>query len=163
MCLRVRFTHACVRPRSHLPLVHTPVPSIHRVGSFGTTNVAPATSTIPATCPVNWEPNVDKQLGFIADYGRDGWNVGSPGWSGDYFTPGSPLEGFLLQYTNSAGAKFNAENKGLQYESNRNSLINPQLEPTAFEITSDGEGSEGEQSAVWQSTLEDLQVRNTAA
>ncbi|MEI6311000.1 MAG: T9SS type B sorting domain-containing protein [Bacteroidota bacterium] len=33
-------------------------------------------------------------IGFLADPGRDGWTVGSPALCGDYFLPGSPVEGF---------------------------------------------------------------------
>ena len=37
-------------------------------------------------------------LGFVADYGRDGWTVGTPAFSGDYFTPGSPFEGWGVEF-----------------------------------------------------------------
>ncbi|MBC8173597.1 MAG: T9SS type A sorting domain-containing protein [Chitinophagales bacterium] len=40
-------------------------------------------------------------LGFIADHEKDGWDVatgaGQPVFCGDYFTPGSPEEGFAIQ------------------------------------------------------------------
>ncbi len=38
-------------------------------------------------------------IGFIADFNLDGWAVGVPPYSGDYFLPGSPYEGWLLEYT----------------------------------------------------------------
>lgn len=38
------------------------------------------------------------RLGFVADYGRDGWTVGTPAFSGDYFTPGSPFEGWGVEF-----------------------------------------------------------------
>ena len=34
------------------------------------------------------------RLGFIADHGKDGWNVGSPNYCGDYYVPGTPEEGW---------------------------------------------------------------------
>ena len=37
-------------------------------------------------------------MGFVADYGRDGWEEGSPPYSGDYFTPGSPFEGWAVEF-----------------------------------------------------------------
>ncbi len=36
-------------------------------------------------------------LGFVADPAMDGWAVGTPAYTGDYFTPGSPFEGWNLQ------------------------------------------------------------------
>lgn len=37
-------------------------------------------------------------MGFVADVGRDGWSVGSPDFCGDYFLPGSPVEGWGLGF-----------------------------------------------------------------
>lgn len=39
------------------------------------------------------------RLGFVADFQLDGWAVGTPPQSGDYFMPGYPWEGWLLQFT----------------------------------------------------------------
>lgn len=39
------------------------------------------------------------QLGFIADHNLDGWANGVPPQSGDYFLPGWPWEGWLVEYT----------------------------------------------------------------
>lgn len=36
-------------------------------------------------------------LGFVADPAMDGWTVGTPAYMGDYFTPGTPFEGWNLQ------------------------------------------------------------------
>ena len=40
-------------------------------------------------------------LGYIADHEKDGWDVstepGQPVFCGDYFTPGSPEEGWAIQ------------------------------------------------------------------
>lgn len=70
-------------------------------------------STLPA--PANYHPNLGGSiynfwdpgsstttvsanlLGFVADYGRDGWTVGSPEYFGDYYLPGTPQEGWAIQ------------------------------------------------------------------
>jgi hypothetical protein len=38
-------------------------------------------------------------LGFVADFNLDGWGVGTPPYSGDYFLPGYPWEGWLAEFT----------------------------------------------------------------
>lgn len=60
---------------------------IHRAGSFGTGSKTPAAFQAAS-----------KQLGFIADYGKDGWDVGTPVYSGDYFMPGQETEGKKALY-----------------------------------------------------------------
>ena len=62
---------------------------IHPAGSFGTSVAAPA----------GFHPIGRTQLGFVADQGRDGWSVGTPPQSGDYFLPGSPEEGWSVEWT----------------------------------------------------------------
>ncbi|HAE34728.1 MAG TPA: T9SS type A sorting domain-containing protein [Chitinophagales bacterium] len=37
-------------------------------------------------------------FGMVADQGKDGWDVGSPMFCGDYFEPGSPEEGFAIKW-----------------------------------------------------------------
>jgi gliding motility-associated-like protein len=44
-------------------------------------------------------------FGFVADHQKDGWAAGTPNFCGDYFVPGSPVEGWQIQsgasvYTN---------------------------------------------------------------
>ena len=62
---------------------------IHRVGSYGSADSRP--STYVAT------NNNNNKLGFVADYDKDGWTnaltYGDPYYSGDYFVPGTPVEG----------------------------------------------------------------------
>lgn len=49
-----------------------------------------------------YHPNVEYVgLGYVADSDKDGWDVGSPLYCGDYFTPGSPEEGWAIQYGDS--------------------------------------------------------------
>jgi hypothetical protein len=41
-------------------------------------------------------------IGFIADYNVDGFGVGSPtAYSGDFFLPGDPMEGWSVEYKTS--------------------------------------------------------------
>ncbi|MCS7027669.1 MAG: T9SS type A sorting domain-containing protein [Bacteroidia bacterium] len=65
------------------------------VGSCGTYGV----SAIP---PAGYYPNVTGRFGFIADPPRNGWTVAGPGtfpnYMGDYFTPGSPEEGWGIEF-----------------------------------------------------------------
>jgi gliding motility-associated-like protein len=37
-------------------------------------------------------------LGFVADYGRDGWAVGTPPSFGDFYMPGHPQEGWAIEF-----------------------------------------------------------------
>lgn len=37
-------------------------------------------------------------IGFVADVGRDGWSTGTPDFCGDYFLPGSPVEGWGIEF-----------------------------------------------------------------
>jgi hypothetical protein len=57
-------------------------------GAFGSSVSAPA----------NFHPIGRNTLGFVADIGKDGWDVGSPAQSGDYFMPGSWEEGFVVEW-----------------------------------------------------------------
>jgi hypothetical protein len=54
-----------------------------------------------ATPPAGYHPHTISTgggaLGFVADPAMDGWTVGTPAYMGDYFTPGSPFEGWNLQ------------------------------------------------------------------
>jgi gliding motility-associated-like protein len=53
------------------------------------------------TAPAGYHNNVGTNLGFVSDPDKDGWLVSSPGsanYMGDYFVPGSPYEGWDLQY-----------------------------------------------------------------
>lgn len=61
---------------------------IHYAGSYGTLTGA----------PVNYV-SFGNQLGFIADYDKNGFYPASgPGYAGDYFIPGNPLEGNHYYY-----------------------------------------------------------------
>ena len=53
-------------------------------------------------------------IGFIADFNKDGFSTGSPkAYSGDYFLPGSPLEGWSVEYKIGSGGNNVKINKGM--------------------------------------------------
>ena len=130
---------------------------IHLEGSYGTYRSSPSASTRQPSCPVTFAPYEGKQLGFIADFGRDGWAQGTPLYAGDYFIPGSPVEGWLTTFNinnGGAGTSHAFCNKGLIGSSQCGTPV-----PTSsMDITSDGSGNNGKQSALWigtaQSTLQ---------
>lgn len=50
-----------------------------------------------ATAPTGFHSHPSgSKLGFVADLGMDGWGTGTPAYMGDYFTPGTPFEGWAL-------------------------------------------------------------------
>ncbi len=61
---------------------------VSRCGSYGTKGQPPTSG--------NYHPT-ELGLGFVADQDQDGWTVGSPIYCGDYFLPGSPVEGWSLE------------------------------------------------------------------
>lgn len=72
-------------------------------GAYGTSNAPPATGASGTA----YHPT-EIGLGFVADASTDGWSVGAPPYCGDYFLPGSPVEGFTMaiagqRYNNSSG------------------------------------------------------------
>jgi LPXTG-site transpeptidase (sortase) family protein len=62
-------------------------------GTFGTLVAAPAGFH---------QHSAGGNIGFVADYQKDGWAVGSPNYGGDYFVPGTPWEGFGIECTGGA-------------------------------------------------------------
>jgi hypothetical protein len=60
---------------------------INSCGAYGS-NAAP---------PTGYHYNVYSGLGFTADSDLDGWTTGWPQYCGDYFVPGSPVEGWGFQ------------------------------------------------------------------
>jgi len=72
-------------------------------GAYGTSNAPPAVGAAGTA----YHPT-ETGLGFVADASVDGWGVGTPPYCGDYFLPGSPVEGFTMtiagqRYNNSSG------------------------------------------------------------
>ena len=73
-------------------------------GGYGSTLAAPAgyhpylgglsfTFYDPAAATTTTSSNF---IGFVADYGRDGWTVGTPPYFGDFYLPGDPQEGWAI-------------------------------------------------------------------
>ncbi|MBK7035920.1 MAG: gliding motility-associated C-terminal domain-containing protein [Chitinophagales bacterium] len=61
---------------------------VNDCGAYGSNAMPPA--GYHATSPFTG-------LGFVADSDMDGWTTGTPDYCGDYFVPGSPVEGWEIQ------------------------------------------------------------------
>jgi hypothetical protein len=85
---------------------------INSLGSYGSSTAAPAgyhprgSSSVYNTCTGTSGP-ANSSLGFVADPDKDGWGVGTPNYIGDYFLPGSPYEGWMIEVN---GSKADANN-----------------------------------------------------
>ena len=67
------------------------------------------------TLAIDWNAPHLRGLGFVADWDKNGWGPDDrgpmdppprrfqPGYSGDFFMPGEPYEGFAVQYTTVVG------------------------------------------------------------
>jgi gliding motility-associated-like protein len=80
-------------------------------GSFGSTVSAPAGFMPPGADSKNFPICNSGRIGFIADAGRDGWDIGAPPFIGEYFLPGAPEEGWALSingndYNNNRSTEF---------------------------------------------------------
>ena len=109
---------------------------IHDAGSFGTEEDAPSGFHPMATFD---EPE-DRRLGFVADHQADGWDVGDPPQTGDFFVPGTPEEGWMVEWTGSGGTEVGLGNFGANSDFD--------IPQTSLTNTSSGEI----QSAVWTGT-----------
>jgi gliding motility-associated-like protein len=72
-------------------------------GAYGTAQAPP----VIGAAGTAYHPT-ETGLGFVADGDADGWSEGFPPYCGDYFLPGSPVEGFALaiggvEYANHSG------------------------------------------------------------
>lgn len=110
---------------------------VNTCGAYGSNGAAPA----------GYHPNVFSGLGFVADSDMDGWTTGTPDYCGDYFVPGSPVEGWQIQvgasvYTNTDQGCWTSEIPG--------------------DITSYSYAS-GVYTTIWEGTLaaEDLTITQT--
>jgi len=87
-------------------------PSVFLQGTFIDLGISPSGSCgTPNDPPAGYHyfPGNPGGLGFVADYQLDGWAVGTPPFSRDYFLPGSPYEGWLVEYTYS-GSDYTFQN-----------------------------------------------------
>jgi len=91
-------------------------------------------------------------VGFVADYGKDGWTVGSPPFFGDYFMPGSVQEGFSLQINGIRGNAWsnNYQNYGSTGFTGTLSGSNTSLSVTSID-----------KKAVWQGSMNNLLLKQT--
>jgi gliding motility-associated-like protein len=71
---------------------------VNRCGAFGSSTPPAAPGPIGVYHPNPGLPG----LGFVADADADGWATGSPQYCGDYFVPGSPVEGWGIQIGSTA-------------------------------------------------------------
>mmetsp|Transcript_22541 Transcript_22541/g.46821 ORF Transcript_22541/g.46821 Transcript_22541/m.46821 type:complete len:4475 (+) Transcript_22541:277-13701(+) len=118
---------------------------IHGTGSYGTVRKAPS-GYQSRNFDHPYTNSLDGNAGFIADYGRDGWGAGSPPFSGDYFIPGYPAEGWVMEWSEGSN-NFNTINKGLVQASGM-------MPATNIEVTS----HEQKQSSFWVGKTSNLRV-----
>ena len=119
---------------------------IHGAGDYGSS--APPDPALGFEDP--WS-SVEGGLGFVADFERNGWDTSStggfdpsgpqdmtniPNYSGDYFLPGTPWEGFLVEFTH----------EGIDYTW-RNYGVNGETDVTPVSLVNTSSGST--QSAAW--------------
>jgi len=91
-------------------------------------------------------------VGFVADYGKDGWTVGTPAYFGDYFMPGAVQEGFSLQAN---GLRGNAWSNN--YQTNGSSGFSGTLTGSNVSLTV----TPTDKKAVWEGVMNQLFVRQT--
>jgi len=74
---------------------------VHTCGSFGSDTAPPPGFHPTQTC-----------LGLVFDHYYDGWDSGTPPFMGDFFVPGSPEEGWGIEF-NVGATSYNFNNFGL--------------------------------------------------
>jgi hypothetical protein len=101
-------------------------PEVYLQGTFVEIGITEAGScgTINTSAPAGYHDWYGG-LGFVADFNLDGWATGTPPYSGDYFLPGSPYEGWLVEFNVGASEYTfqNAQAVGL-YNVPQTSLVN---------------------------------------
>jgi gliding motility-associated-like protein len=120
-------------------------------GSFGTSNPPPAIGA--AGMPYY---NNMTGLGFVADSDANGWVdpvTGADDFCGDYFLPGSPVEGWGIEFTNGTTG---AVSTYINSDAGAACQI-----PGSIIAYNPPAGVLGIQSAVWQGTVDGVQVTQT--
>ena len=117
---------------------------INECGVYGS-NEEPPIGPFGEYHDVNWNG-----LGYVADHEQDGWDVstepGQPIFCGDYFTPGTPEEGWAIQIGDSV-----FENHNLMCYGYTLTLIDTL--PDMFGANVSYTDSAGIKSGVWEGTL----------
>ncbi len=83
--------------------------------AFGSTVAAPPGFVLPGSDAKNTPLCNLGKIGFVADAGKDGWNIGTPPYIGEYFLPGTPEEGWAvsmngIDYNNNRSPEFISAN-----------------------------------------------------
>lgn len=118
---------------------------IHSAGSFGSKGSAPS----------GYYTKGSNNLGFVCDIQKDGFNKGNPNFAGDYFIPGSPEEGWGIQWKKSAkGSKVNFNNFGLNKSFDIKTISHKKIITVGSEKANWlGEASSGNQKILVQQTV----------
>jgi len=123
------------------------------VGSCGTYGVN-------ATAPAGYYPNVLGRFGFISDPPRNGWTVAGPGafpnYMGDYFTPGSPEEGWGIEF-NVGATNYNYGTYQLCATGGGNTGPSGAVPGSIIAYNT----TPNSRQAVWQGTVMGLQITQT--
>jgi len=91
---------------------------VNSLGAYGSSVAAPAGyhprggAGVFNTC-TSTTPAFGTGLGFVADPDKDGWNVGTPNYIGDYFLPGTPYEGWEIAVNGSQANENNGASSSL--------------------------------------------------
>eukprot|EP01032_Pedospumella_encystans_P018749 gene18749-21338_t len=109
---------------------------VNQAGSFGTS--VPLNATYYTHTP---------RLGLLVDYDRNGFATSTPGYSGDYFQGGGPVEGWLIQYKTPTNVNVNIVSEGLAGRT--------PVPATTFAVTT----SPDQLSAIWVARTGPLELR----
>ncbi len=129
-------------------------------GGYGSTLAAPSGFHPSAPTFGFWDPGsgttvtTNQHLGFVADYGRDGWTTGTPGYFGDYYLPGTPQEGWAIQI---AGAESDAYIPIYQTAGTSGYFPAGSMTGTSTGYSNSG----GVSKAVWRGNKSGLVIRQT--
>ncbi len=129
-------------------------------GAFGTPNNAPlGYHPRPTPGPVLMYNPTDNSfasrlqaIGFVSDYTKDGWTVGTPAFMGDYFMPQTVQEGWSIEID---GVKRNAYSNS--YQTNGNSGFSSGLSGNNIDYTT----TASEEKSVWSGLASTLAIRQT--
>jgi hypothetical protein len=80
-------------------------PDVFLQGTFVEIGIAPGGSCGSYAAIPGGYHAFSSRLGFVADFNMDGWAIGTPPQSGDYFVPGYPWEAWLLEFNDPAGTE----------------------------------------------------------